>query len=284
MSEIYDIGYRHYDGVRLGRAHAVRALIVQNLRSLFGLGRRARSKLMPFLLAGAMMVLPVVSIALMALTGRVDIGYTNYAIMMQPVIAIFLAAQSPTITAPDLRYKVLPLYLSRPISSSDYVAAKVAAMTAAVFALVAVPLTVMFAGELLVDPPGPPHTKEYIGAVVTALLLALLLSTFGLALASFTPRRGLGVASVIAVYLLAAAVQGALFAAFEGLGRTSLAELSWLINPFFLVDAVQSWLFGTTPANGYTYPPGALAALVVVALIALSLAAFILRYRKAASR
>ncbi|MEU7899502.1 ABC transporter permease [Nonomuraea sp. NPDC049152] len=284
MSEIYDIGYRHYEGVRLGRAHAVRALIVQNLRSVFGLGRRARSKLMPFLLAGSMMLLPVVAIALMATIGRNDIGYTGYAVLMQPVIAIFLASQSPTITAPDLRHKVLPLYLSRPISSLDYVAAKVVAMTVALFALVAIPLTVMYVGELLVDLPGPPHTKEYVAAVVTALVLALLLSTFGLALASFTPRRGLGVASVIAVYLLTSAVQTALFGAFESLGRSDLAEWSWLINPFFLVDVLQSWLFGTTPAGGSSYPPGAFAALAVVALIALSMAAFILRYRKAASR
>ncbi|MFD1931354.1 MULTISPECIES: ABC transporter permease [Nonomuraea] len=284
MSEIYDIGYRHYEGVRLGRAHAVRALIVQNLRSVFGLGRRARSKLMPFLLAGSMMLLPVISIALMATVGRSDIGYTGFAVIMQPVIAIFLASQSPTITAPDLRHKVLPLYLSRPISSLDYVAAKVVAMTIALFALVAIPLTVMFVGELLVDPPGPPHIKEYVASVVTALVLALLLSTFGLALASFTPRRGLGVASVIAVYLLASAVQTALFGAFESLGRSDLAEWSWLINPFFLVDVVQSWLFGTPPAGGFSYPPGAVAALAIVALIAASLAAFILRYRKAASR
>ncbi|MEV4160969.1 ABC transporter permease [Nonomuraea dietziae] len=284
MSEIYDIGYRHYEGPRLGRAHAVRALITQNLRSIFGLGRRARSKLMPFLLAASMLLLPVVSIAMMAMLGRNDIGYTNYPVIMQAVIAIFLASQSPTITAPDLRFKVLPLYLSRPVSTLDYVAAKVVAMTTALFALVALPLTVMYAGELLVDPPGPPHTKEYVAALVTALLLALLLSTFGLALASFTPRRGLGVASVIAVYLLASAVSTVLFATFESMGRADVAQWAWLVNPFFLVDSVQSWLFGTTPANGYTYPAGVFSALLLAALLGLSLTAFILRYRKAASR
>ncbi|GAA2644111.1 MULTISPECIES: ABC transporter permease [Nonomuraea] len=284
MSEIYDIGYRHYEGPRLGRAHAVRALITQNLRSIFGLGRRARSKLMPFLLAASMLLLPVVSIAMMAMLGRNDIGYTNYPVIMQAVIAIFLASQSPTITAPDLRFKVLPLYLSRPVSTLDYVAAKVVAMTTALFALVALPLTVMYAGELLVDPPGPPHTKEYVAGLVTALLLALLLSTFGLALASFTPRRGLGVASVIAVYLLASAVSTVLFATFESMGRADVAQWAWLVNPFFLVDSVQSWLFGTTPANGYTYPAGVFSALLLAALLGLSLTAFILRYRKAASR
>ncbi|MEU4542471.1 ABC transporter permease [Nonomuraea dietziae] len=284
MSEIYDIGYRHYEGPRLGRAHAVRALITQNLRSIFGLGRRARSKLMPFLLAASMLLLPVVSIAMMSMLGRNDIGYTNYPVIMQAVIAIFLASQSPTITAPDLRFKVLPLYLSRPVSTLDYVAAKVVAMTTALFALVALPLTVMYAGELLVDPPGPPHTKEYVAGLVTALLLALLLSTFGLALASFTPRRGLGVASVIAVYLLASAVSTVLFATFESMGRADVAQWAWLVNPFFLVDSVQSWLFGTTPANGYTYPAGVFSALLLAALLGLSLTAFILRYRKAASR
>ena len=36
---IYDLGYRHYTGPRLGRPHAVWAMYVQSLRSIFGIGR-----------------------------------------------------------------------------------------------------------------------------------------------------------------------------------------------------------------------------------------------------
>ncbi|MFI7127684.1 ABC transporter permease [Nonomuraea sp. NPDC050153] len=286
MSEIYDIGYRHYDGPRLGRAHATRALTVHSLRGIFGLGRTARSKIMPFSLFVIMLLPAVVSVATMALAKQRILPYSGFAVIMQAVVAVFLAAQAPTVVAPDLRYRVLPLYLSRPVSIAEYVGAKVTAMTVALFALVAAPLTLIYVGELVVDMPGPPATGEYLGAVLMALVLALLLSAFGLALASFTPRRGLGVASVIAVYLLSSASVPLIYGSLYSTGHESAAAWAWLANPFWLVDSVQTWLFDTPPHSieGAAYPSGPASAAVLVVLVALALAALALRYRKAASR
>ncbi|MFI6733543.1 ABC transporter permease [Nonomuraea sp. NPDC050451] len=285
MSEIYDIGYRHYDGPRLGRAYATRALTVHSLRGIFGLGRTARSKIMPFSLFVIMLLPAIVAVATMALAQQRILPYSGFAVIMQAVVAVFLAAQAPTVVAPDLRYRVLPLYLSRPVSVAEYVGAKVTAMTAALFLLVAVPLTLIYAGELVVDMPGPPATGEYLGSVLMALVLALLLSSFGLALASFTPRRGLGVASVIAVYLLSSASVPLIYGSLYASGNEAAASWAWLANPFWLVDSVQSWLFGTPPhAIESGYPSGPASAAVLVVLVALALGALALRYRKAASR
>ncbi|UBU14373.1 ABC transporter permease [Nonomuraea gerenzanensis] len=286
MSEIYDIGYRHYDGPRLGRGYSTRALAVHSLRGVFGLGRPARSKIVPFALAAIMLMPAVVSIALMALLKQRGIAYSGFAVIMQAVVAIFLAAQAPTVVAPDLRYRVLPLYLSRPVTITEYVGAKVAAMTVAVFALIAVPLTLIYLGELVVDMPGPPATGEYLGAMLMTLLLAVLLSAFGLALASFTPRRGLGVASVITVYLLSSASVPIVYGSLYSTGNESAAAWAWLANPFWLVDSVQHWLFGTPrhSIEDAAYPSGLASAVVLVLLIAAGLAALALRYRKAAAR
>ncbi|NUW40722.1 ABC transporter permease [Nonomuraea rhodomycinica] len=284
MSEIYDIGYRHYDGPRLGRGHTTRALTVHSLRGVFGLGRPARSKLVPFSLAAIMVLPAIVSIAIMALMRREGMSYSGFAVIMQAVLAIFLASQAPTVVAPDLRFRVLPLYLSRPVTITEYVGAKVVAMTVALYALIAVPLTLMFAGELLVDLPGPPRTKEYLGAMLTGLLLAVLLAAFGLAIASLTPRRGLGVASVIALYLLASASVPIMYSTLLSAGDEDAARWAWLINPFWLVDAVQVWVFGTTPNSEGGYPDGPVSFVIVVLLIAAAVAALALRYRKAASR
>ncbi|MGP3914844.1 ABC transporter permease [Nonomuraea sp. 10N515B] len=285
MSEIYDIGYRHYDGPRLGRGYSTRALAVHSLRGVFGLGRPARSKIIPFALFTIMLLPAVVNIAMMALLQQRGIPYSGFAVAMQPVVAIFLASQAPTVVAPDLRFRVLPLYLSRPVSITEYVAAKVAAMTVALFLLVAVPLTLIYVGELVVDMPGPPATGEYAGALVMAVVLALLLSVIGLALASFTPRRGLGVASVIVVYLLSSAAVPMVYGILAESGNEEGAAWAWLLNPFWLVDSVQSWLFGT-PSHALegTYPSGPAPAAILVVLLGLGLAALALRYRKAASR
>ncbi|MEV0623259.1 ABC transporter permease [Nonomuraea sp. NPDC050404] len=286
MSEIYDIGYRHYDGVRLGRWHSTRALAVHSLRGIFGLGRPARSKIVPFSLAAIMILPAVVGIAMMALINQRGIAYSGYAVVMQAVVAIFLAAQSPTVVAPDLRYRVLPLYLSRPVSIIEYVGAKVVAMTVAVFALIAVPITLMYLGELVVDMAGPPATGEYLGAMAMALVLALLLAVFGLALASFTPRRGLGVASVITVYLLSSAAVPILYGTLYSSGNEVAASYAWLVNPFWLVDSVQSALFGTPPHSieDGAYPGGVASVAVLLVLLIAGLFALALRYRKAAAR
>lgn len=285
MSEIYDIGYRHYEGPRLGRAHAVLALAVHTLRGVFGLGRPARSKITPFSLAFIMLLPAIVSVAAMSLTRQRLMDYSGFAVVMQAVPAIFLASQAPTAVAPDLRFRVLPLYLSRPVTTGEYVLAKVAAMTVALLLLLTAPLVLMYAGELLTDLPGPPLTGEFLGALAMALVLAALLSTLGLAIAALTPRRGLGVASIVAVYLLSSAAVPIVYATLSSAGYDSAARWAWLANPFWLVDSVQSWLFGTTAhiPDG-SYPDSPLPALLVLGLVAAATAVLSARYRKAASQ
>ncbi|GII90811.1 ABC transporter permease [Sinosporangium siamense] len=296
---IHDIGYRHYTGPRHGRGYAVRALTVHSLRGVFGLGRTARAKIIPYSLVAIMMLPAVVQVAAMALISQRPLTYSGFVPAMQVVLAIFLASQSPFLVAPDLRFRVLPLYLSRPVTPRDYVGAKLLAMTSALFLLIAIPLTVMYIGELVIDmrpgespfgealgPAVPsPDTVGYLGSMAFGLVYALLLAAVGVAVASFTPRRGLGVASVIALYLLASGVSVVLNAVFQSTSDDVLASWALLVNPFFLVNAVQNWIFGGVTGTGLDYPDmaGPLGALAVLALIALSTAAMLARYRKAAS-
>src|SRR5215472_19362553 len=44
---IHDLGYRRYEGPRLGRAAIIRALIWHGFRTAFGLGRGAKAKVVP---------------------------------------------------------------------------------------------------------------------------------------------------------------------------------------------------------------------------------------------
>ncbi len=49
---IYDLGYRGYEGLRLGRRGAITALLTHSVRTAYGLGRNARSKIVPVGLLG----------------------------------------------------------------------------------------------------------------------------------------------------------------------------------------------------------------------------------------
>ena len=46
-SAIHDLGYRRYDGERVGKSGSFLALYTQGLRAMFGLGRPAKAKIVP---------------------------------------------------------------------------------------------------------------------------------------------------------------------------------------------------------------------------------------------
>src|SRR5690606_12890215 len=130
---IHNIGYRGYDGERLARRAITLSLYTHSLRGAFGLGRAARSKVVPIGMF-VVLLLPAVVLAVVAvvgagmgqITGPV-VPYTRYAMIMQAALAIFVAVAAPQAVSLDLRFHSLPLYLARPLERVDYVRAKLAA-------------------------------------------------------------------------------------------------------------------------------------------------------------
>ena len=282
---IHDIGYRHYDGPRMGRGYVLRSLFLQSLLGAYGIGRSAKSKVMPLLLFVVMCVPAVIIVAVVVGLGQdsLPIKYTTYAVVMQAVIAIFVAAQAPQSVSRDLRFRLTSLYFSRPLLRSDYVLAKYAAMTSALFVLMAVPLLILYGGALLAKLPPAAQTREFLQGLAGVVLFALVLAGVGLLLAAFTPRRGLGVAAIIAVLLVTftavITVQG--IAASQG--EDTIVYYAGLFSPFTLVDGVQVWLFGGEVSEGVQRPGtlvGAVFLAVTAAVIAGSYALLLLRYRR----
>jgi ABC-2 type transport system permease protein len=279
---IHDIGYRHFDGERRGRSYLRRSLYIDSLKGAYGLGRSARYKVMPMILL-ALMCLPAgVIVAITAVTNSDELvgDYTSYILTLQLVVLIFLASQAPATVSRDLRFGVMSLYFSRPLERGDYVAAKYVAMVSALFLLTVAPLTIMFAGALVVGLSITEQIPDYLRALAGAGLLSLILGGIGLAIAAVTPRRGFAVAAIIAVLLVLAGVQGVLqeLAIAEGFAG---APYFGLLSPFTLVQGLQSSLLGAT--SPLPSPPGATGALVfsAVALLVLAspLVVLLLRYR-----
>ncbi|MEU6038884.1 ABC transporter permease [Actinomadura sp. NPDC047616] len=286
-SMIHDIGYRHYEGRRLGRAYVLRSLYVHNLRAAFGLGRPARAKVMPFLLAAIMLLPAVGAVAAVGLADLTDppIRYAQYAISLQVIIAIFLATQAPVLASRELRHRVVPLYFSRPVDHLDFVLAKLAALATALFGLMAAPVTLMYVGSLVNKMPhASRHLADYLAALAGCVLFALVLAAIGTVVAAFTPRRGFGVAAVVAVYMLSATFVLIL----QGLAemRTEFALAGWmgLFTPFNLVDIVQVRLLGAEQSAVAVAPGpfgGLVALLLCVVLVAGSVPVLYQRFRKA---
>ncbi|MEU5210981.1 ABC transporter permease [Streptomyces sp. NPDC020742] len=284
---IHNIGYRHYDGPRLGRAYARRSLYSQSLRGAYGLGRSAKSKVLPMLLFAAMCLPAAVMVAITVFTkaGSLPVGYTRYAINLQAVMGLYLAAQAPQTVSRDLRYKSVPLYFSRPIERVDYVASKFAAMASALFLLTASPLLILYIGALLAKLDFVDQTEGLAKGLVIVVLVSLLFAAIGLVVAALTPRRGFGVAAVIAVltipYAAVTAIQNIAFMQ----GNESAVGWLGLFSPITLIDGVQSALLGGASSfpNGLEPTTGAAAVylLVILSVVAGSYALLMRRYRKA---
>lgn len=282
---IHDIGYRHYDGPRLGAAYVRRSLFVDTARGAFGLGRSGRSKIVPFVLL-AVMCVPAVVMGIV--TGyfnlpSLPLGYTEYAFALQVAVVIFLGSQAPVAVSRDLRFRIAPLYFSRPISRTQYVQAKYAGLTAALFVLLASPVVLLFVGAMLAELPLDDQLGGLARGLAGSAVLALVLAGIGLVIAALTPRRGLGVAAVVGVLLVSAGVQGIVRGLAEEFGSDTLAGYAGLLNPFTLVDGVVSGPFGGDSVMG-TPPDGPLMgsvfAMVAAAVVMAAYGILLLRFRR----
>jgi ABC-2 type transport system permease protein len=285
LGVIHDIGFRHYTGPRLGRGYLLRSLYIDGLKGAYGLGRSAKSKIFPFILL-AITILPALIVVItvgVSNDTELPLQFTEYVPDISIVVAIFLASQSPASVSRDLRFRVMPLYFSRPLSRNDYVLAKYAALSSALFILMGLPLVVLYVGALLSKLSFWTNTKGVLGGLIGAALFALLLAAIGLLIASITPKRGFGVAAVITVIVVLTSVAGILQALAKDHDREKLAGYLGGINPFGLVDGVQVWLFGADSSYDVG-PSGNVAGIVFLLLVIVEIAAcyglLLLRYRK----
>jgi ABC-2 type transport system permease protein len=245
---IYDLGYRGYDGPRLGRRAAFWTLFWATLRATFGLGRSGRAKIAPWGLTAIMVVPAAVAGAIQAIVPGAPspFNYDNYLWELQPILALFVAAQAPELVSSDQRNHVLSLYFSHALARSDYALAKLSALAAALFGLALAPLLVILVTSILVSADLPAALGDQMGnlpqVLGSPLIHAIPLAALSLAIASWTPRRAYATGAIIALFLVSGAVGSILAEA----GRGRISEVAPLLNPFVLFDGARAWLFGKT--------------------------------------
>lgn len=284
---IHNIGYRNYDGPRLGRGYARTSLFEQSLRGAYGLGRSAKSKVLPMILFAVMCVPAAIVVAVTVFTDakQMPVDYSSYVIQMQPVIGIYIAAMAPQAVSLDLRFRVVPLYFSRPIERGDYVGAKYAALSAAIFVFTGASVLILYVGALLAKLDFGDETKGFALGMVCCLVFSVLHAGIGLAVAAATPRRGFGVAAIIAVltipYMLITALQ-AIVAEQDNTGPIGWLGLG---SAGTLIDGLQGKLLDGQNAfptgQELTGTQASVYVLLTVVLIAGTYALLLRRYRKA---
>jgi ABC-2 type transport system permease protein len=243
---IHDIGYRHYDGPRLGRFTIAQALTISSLRHAYGLGRSGKSKVMPILLL-AVMIVPVAIIVGIETALQFDnppLSQVRYIFFLQAVIALYLASQAPQLFSRDLRYRSIVLYLARPLRRTDYAWSKLIALVLALMVLMGLPMVILYAGALLAKYDFTLMTKEFLSGLVTALLLSILLAAIGGLIAAATPRRGFAVAAIIAVLIVSFTAVIVVTAILDpdSTHRSVASRYANLGSPFSLVEVLSTFI------------------------------------------
>jgi ABC-2 type transport system permease protein len=287
---IHNIGYRAFQGQRLGRPEIVRALTWYSLRGAFGFGRGVKAKIVPVLTFVVMCAPAVISAAVIALSSSHTrpISYDVYLAPLRTlVLIVFLAAQAPDVVSRDLRSHTLPLYFARPIKRIDYPIAKLAAFIIALLAMIEIPLLILYLGTVTQLHSGSQiwhETRALIPGLLVGAAWAVVLAGLALLFASFSGRRAYATGAVAIFFLITLTLAQVLVQ----IGRQqpgdtglALAKLAGLISPFTMLDGLRLWLGGTTVGvipkpGGY----GVLYGLMFVVFLAVGAGGLIMRYRK----
>lgn len=286
---IHDLGYRPYAGPRLGERAVAGAFYVTGLRNTYGLGRSGRSKVLPMILLGLMLLPALILVGVLVQARSIldldehIVAYSTYPITTQLLISVFVAAQAPVLLSRDLRFGTITLYLARPMRRTTYVMMRLASLTTATFVLIGAPLLLMYVGGLLADLPLGRETGRFLAALLGALLLAACLSGLAAVVSALTVRRGLAVAAVIVVLLVSYTVVASIQGISEEAGSDSVGEVAGLFSPYTLVNGLQVYLFDSpeaTPTPPTTDGMGILYLAATGVTVLGSVGALLARYRR----
>jgi ABC-2 type transport system permease protein len=289
---IYDLGYRGYEGPRLGRPTVLIGLLRQSLRESYGLGRGTRAKIAPFVLLAFAVFPAVLAVGFRALAAQagaaeqfeqeLPIRHDTYESVTSLFVWLFVAAQAPELFGRDQRYGVLPLLFSRVLTRVDYALARTGGLFLAVLIVTLVPQLLLSIGGILAatDPASGlskelPEIPRYLAV---CLLEAGVFSGIGAVVAAYTPRRAYAVAAIIALFIVPPIV----VALIAQLSVPDVARVLLLASPSDVIDGVNGAIYGPLTIGGQTFVlatlPGWVYIVTAIAYVAGSLAIVIRRY------
>lgn len=216
---VYDRGYRPFEGELGGRRAARLALFRASVRRAVGLRRSWKQKLFPWLLLAIATVPAVVWVGVAYITRNTPadaieiITYREY-VGVSTALLVFVGFAAPDVLCPDRRNRTLPLLFARPLTGTDYVLAKVGAITVLVFAFSFLPQVVLFVGQMLVGDSALDYLTENLEVLwqvpVAAGAFSLYFAVLACAIASLTTRRLIAAAALLILLLGSSAVAAGL--------------------------------------------------------------------------
>lgn len=206
FGEVYDRGYQHYTGPRLGRAHAFRALTGYSMKRALGAKKRWTAKVVPVILYVAVALLVIIPLGIQAFIDSAEIlQYWDYFSVAWLILGVFVATIAPEMLCGDRREKTLILYFSRPITRLDYLLSKLLATALLTLTITLVPLAIFWLGRQLLEDSPVRAMGDNIGdlgkIVVVSVIVSAYLGALGLAISSFTGRKAIAVGVIVVAFI-----------------------------------------------------------------------------------
>lgn len=284
---IHDLGYRPYDGPRLGHGAVAGALFVTGLRNVFGLGRSGKSKVLPWGLLALNLLPALIIVGVMVMIGldTLPLGYARYASTTQILVAIFVASQAPILFSHDQRHGSIVLYLARPMRTSTYALVRLASLWAALLLYLIVPILLLYVGAMLAELPVWEQTVDALQALLLAFLLAGMLAGIAGLISSWSIRRGFAVVATMMVLLVGDGIVTIIQGISSDQGSPRIGEVAGLFAPYSLYRGLME-IFDLDPPT-FTPPQGGMQIAYVVVAVGLVLACIgllVARFRKVGDR
>ena len=206
-TQIYDQGYRIYNGPRTGVPGAVRALVKQSLRHSLGLGRSAAHKVLPLAIV-AMSYIPAIVFVGLAVLIPADVSdrflptYADYYGFIAATIYLLAGLVSPDLLCADRRTGMLGVYLASPLSRNTYLVGKaIAVFIMLMMVTLGPPLLLLIA--LSLQGLGPDGFNNWIMTLakigMSSAVIGVFYTSISLAVAAFTDRKAMAAAAIMAV-------------------------------------------------------------------------------------
>lgn len=208
-AEIFDRGYRRFEGTRGGRASAMRSVVWYTTKSILGLGRKARHKVFPVIVAVIAFLPAIIFLGMAILIGDLLEGelrpeYWELFGFSFMAFLVFTTMVAPEAIVRDRRDGMLPLYLSTPLTKVTYLISKGTAVVATMMIIVLGPSLLALVG-FTVQGMGPDGFGTWIETlaklILAAFTIVFVLGSVALGAASLTDRRAFASVAVVMVLL-----------------------------------------------------------------------------------
>jgi len=289
---VFDLGYVPYEGERRARRGAIATTYRDGIYRVFGIRRRARKKILPWMLV-VLALLPAVvfvgfAFLLSTFSPEADSpfgGHGEYFSITGGIVLLFVALAGPELLIPDRREGVLAIYSSRPLKPDDYIGARAASLLTVVAGFMLIPQVLMYIGFAALSSDGffsalVDNADEIPKILVTTVVYAVAIAPLVLLISTIASRKAAATGIYLGVLIVGTGLAAALVEATTLPGSRYAALLAVGEH----ADFVRDWVFGLAVSSDRVMANAGFdpwVSLGVIAAIAVASSIFVVwRYRR----